>query len=156
MKQSKGFTLMEMLVVIVILGILSVTAAPKFLNLQRDARIGTLEGAEGAIRGADRIVYGKAAGKGVEKRSLSTISNGKESIYTAYGHIKLTKENLKKAMTLDGYYIHDNSDGDDPRALVITQDKAPNYLKNEKQCHLEVEQEKLTGELSFEYETDGC
>ncbi|MGL4204867.1 MAG: type IV pilin protein, partial [Aeromonadaceae bacterium] len=34
MKRSAGFTLIELVIVIVILGILAVTAAPKFLNLQ--------------------------------------------------------------------------------------------------------------------------
>lgn len=37
MKNNQGFTLIELIVVIVILGILAVTAAPKFLNLQDDA-----------------------------------------------------------------------------------------------------------------------
>ena len=38
MKRQGGFTLIELVVVIVILGILAVTAAPRFLNLQDDAR----------------------------------------------------------------------------------------------------------------------
>ncbi len=38
MKKQTGFTLIELVVVIVILGILAVTAAPRFLNLQNDAR----------------------------------------------------------------------------------------------------------------------
>ena len=41
MKRSAGFTLIELVIVIVILGILAVTAAPKFLNLQSDARAST-------------------------------------------------------------------------------------------------------------------
>lgn len=40
--RNKGFTLIEMVVVIVLLGILAVTAAPRFLNLQDDARDETL------------------------------------------------------------------------------------------------------------------
>ncbi|MGL4750761.1 MAG: type II secretion system protein, partial [Shewanella sp.] len=38
MKRQQGFTLIELVVVIIILGILAVTAAPKFINLQSDAR----------------------------------------------------------------------------------------------------------------------
>ncbi|CAK6715203.1 18.1 kDa type 4 prepilin, structural subunit of mannose-sens (fragment) [Vibrio harveyi] len=40
--RNKGFTLIEMVVAIVLLGILAVTAAPRFLNLQDDARDATL------------------------------------------------------------------------------------------------------------------
>ncbi|MDG2667452.1 prepilin-type N-terminal cleavage/methylation domain-containing protein, partial [Vibrio parahaemolyticus] len=49
MKKQTGFTLIELVVVIVILGILAVTAAPRFLNLQNDARKARLEGMKGAI-----------------------------------------------------------------------------------------------------------
>ena len=40
---QKGFTLIELIIVIVLLGILAVTAAPKFLNLQDDARDSVLQ-----------------------------------------------------------------------------------------------------------------
>ncbi|MGL6171784.1 MAG: type II secretion system protein [Vibrio sp.] len=66
MKKHSGFTLIELVVVIVILGILAVTAAPRFLNLQNDARKASLQGLKGAIDGAAGIVYGKAAIQGKE------------------------------------------------------------------------------------------
>jgi MSHA pilin protein MshA len=66
MKRQGGFTLIELVVVIVILGILAVTAAPRFLNLQSDARASALEGLKGAIDGAAGIVYGKSAIEGEE------------------------------------------------------------------------------------------
>lgn len=47
--ENKGFTLIEMIVVIVILGVLAVTAAPRFMGLQSDARIATLQATKGAI-----------------------------------------------------------------------------------------------------------
>lgn len=66
MKRQGGFTLIELVVVIVILGILAVTAAPRFLNLQDDARQATLEGFRGAMAGAMGISYGRAAIEGIE------------------------------------------------------------------------------------------
>jgi len=66
MKRQGGFTLIELVVVIVILGILAVTAAPRFLNLQDDARKASLQGLKGAIDGAAGITYGKAAVEGKE------------------------------------------------------------------------------------------
>lgn len=55
-----GFTLIELIIVIVILGILAVTASPKFLDLQGDARGSTLQGLKASLSGAANIVYSKA------------------------------------------------------------------------------------------------
>ncbi|WP_313905278.1 type II secretion system protein [Vibrio parahaemolyticus] len=60
MNTKKGFTLIELVVVIVILGILAVTAAPKFLNLQSDARKATLAATKGALESAFQIFSAKA------------------------------------------------------------------------------------------------
>jgi MSHA pilin protein MshA len=61
MQKQKGFTLIELIIVIVILGILAVSVAPKFLDVQKDARISALEGTEGAIKSAMQIVYARAS-----------------------------------------------------------------------------------------------
>lgn len=60
MEKKQGFTLIELVVVIVILGILAVTAAPRFLNLQSDARKATLEATKGALESAFQIFSAKA------------------------------------------------------------------------------------------------
>ncbi|MGB3725795.1 MAG: prepilin-type N-terminal cleavage/methylation domain-containing protein [Glaciecola sp.] len=86
MKQQKGFTLIELIIVIVILGILAVTAAPRFIDIQKDARTETMQGVKAAIQGASQLVYAKAAIKGVQKAADSTVTIGTDTIDIKYGY----------------------------------------------------------------------
>ncbi len=65
--KQQGFTLIELVVVIVILGVLAVTAAPKFINLQSDANTATLQGIKATLQSASALVYGKSLIAGNEK-----------------------------------------------------------------------------------------
>ena len=60
-KQQSGFTLIELVVVIVILGILAATALPRFVDLGGDARMSVMRGVEGSMRAANAMIYAKAA-----------------------------------------------------------------------------------------------
>jgi prepilin-type N-terminal cleavage/methylation domain-containing protein len=48
-RQQSGFTLIELIAVIVILGILAATAVPRFVNLQDEAALAAVRGIAGSI-----------------------------------------------------------------------------------------------------------
>ena len=85
--QSKGFTLIELIVVIVILGIMAAVAGPKFINLQADARASVMKGIEGSVRSAATLVYSKSLIAGTEASAASTVTvSGIGTIDTVYGY----------------------------------------------------------------------
>ena len=96
MKRSAGFTLIELVIVIVILGILAVTAAPKFLNLQKDARESTLKGLKAAMESSASIVYSKAVIQGLETSSAAAV----DGIKTKYGYPTAAANGIGNALDL--------------------------------------------------------
>ncbi|WP_285817545.1 prepilin-type N-terminal cleavage/methylation domain-containing protein [Echinimonas agarilytica] len=101
MRQQQGFTLIELVVVIVILGILAVTAAPRFINLQGDARLSTIQGLKGAIDGANSLVFSRAAIDGTESAPTGTVDVQGATVNIVYGYIKGAEADIVAAVNMN-------------------------------------------------------
>jgi MSHA pilin protein MshA len=101
--KQQGFTLIELVIVIVILGILAVTAAPKFINLSSDANISVLKSMGGAIKASGQLVYTKSVIQGVNNSALGNVDldgDGTPDIETRYGYPSGSRHNgISKAMS---------------------------------------------------------
>lgn len=73
MKKQNGFTLIELVVVMVILGILAAVALPKFVNMSGQARIAKMNGAVGAVQSSITLTHAKWLAVGSPTGATPTI-----------------------------------------------------------------------------------
>jgi MSHA pilin protein MshA len=103
MKRNAGFTLIELVIVIIVLGILAATAVPKFINLQDDAKEAAMKGVESALHSAANIVYSKSAIDGTERENGSSVEDAGATITTLYGYPKASSAGIGASVELSGF-----------------------------------------------------
>lgn len=100
MKKNQGFTLIELIIVIVVLGILAVTAAPQFIDFSSDARTSSVKGLKGALQGAVQTTKGRASIDGFNAASGESLASG---VTLVYGYPAPTVDGIINAAGLSAY-----------------------------------------------------
>lgn len=84
MKKQSGFTLIELVMVIVILGVLSAFALPRFADFGRDARTASVQALAGAIKAAANIAHAQQLADGATLGTSVTLDGSPVTMVNGY------------------------------------------------------------------------
>lgn len=129
-KGQKGFTLIELVMVIVILGILAAFALPRFADLGGDAERASVEGARGSVKSAMGIVRSKALAEGKGGAGTDSVSLEGETIATNNGY--LDASSVSAAAQLEDFTVQPATPTDTAHVTVADpSDGSPCFQFNE-------------------------
>ncbi len=160
---QRGFTIIELVFVIAIIGILAAFAVPRFVDLQSDARRSNIRAMAGAARAASAMVHGKAIVEQKEKlgpgAATVTVEGGAgdSTVKLAWGYPRGTADGMGNAVTLDGNYKVSTDETAVPFSWIVeyTTDKTgATIIPN---CSFTYTEPGAKGQApSFSEDTSGC
>ena len=117
---NAGFTLIELVIVIVVLGILAATAMPRFQDFSTEARQAVRDGGEGALKSGRAIEVAKRKGVDPTVAQLAAATDPKGTAFA--DGIELPKVFKNDGVTLHRFFTFKDAAGDCATATAATTD----------------------------------
>lgn len=151
---SHGFTLIELIIVIVVLGILSAFALPRFTDLGTDARVATVDALMGSIRSASGIAHSIAVLENkTDCAADPTIEIEGETITLRCGYPCPHPNGIAKAVRTEGGYTWVGGNcGGQLGAIEVRVTDAP----DPNNCKIRYTSARATRPPGFAPTTSGC
>ena len=120
MKKQRGFTLIELIMVIVILGVLSAFALPRFADFGEDARVASLNALAGALRAAANISHAQQLADGSTPGDSVTLEGAEITMVNGYPTADGAGITLASQVSNDYTATGGGADGGDVLTFTLT------------------------------------
>ncbi|WP_293174993.1 type II secretion system protein [Oceanithermus sp.] len=150
MRQTqRGFTLIELVIVIVILGVLAAFALPRFIDVTQDARLAAVNGLAGSVRAAAALAHAQWLVDG----QPTSISMEGITIDMVNGYPEVGNNGIEKALTdYSGFTLNPATPADSDTTLEFQLSNAPTPAN----CKVTYTEATASAPASVTVTTTGC
>jgi len=104
LRRNQGFTLIELIMVIVVLGILAATAVPKYVSIKSETTNASAKGITKALRGSVSILYSQCMIKGASGEAYNMLDVAKNCRISGVEDFKAATDGAKVSIAGNAYY----------------------------------------------------